>query len=254
MEKLNELAEQAKFVADWHGSDWSSALCQDKDGKQAHEIICESRGESVISTGSNSNEASWLCDYLELCSPENILAIAEAFRALEQQLSEITEQYVDRTTALSFATQSVEAAEAKLAELEKQEPVAWLVLNSSEGYVERNPDVVSFLEAAGLTKCKPLFTRPAPAAPVFGWLRVVSGQSFQIMEGPQRPPDRSGNGAGPWFAIYRQPPAPAADLAKLVPDELTWSYHDNITQGEVNSWNDCRAAILRNIEGAGRND
>ncbi|MEN4712096.1 hypothetical protein [Pantoea agglomerans] len=85
MEKLNELVEQAKFVADWHGSDWSSALCQGKDGKQAHEIICESRGEAVISTGSNSNEASWLCDYLELCSPTNILAIAEAFRALEQQ-------------------------------------------------------------------------------------------------------------------------------------------------------------------------
>ncbi len=45
-------------------------------------------------------------------------------------------------------------------------------------------------------------------------------------------------------------PAPAADLAGLVPDELTWSYHDNITQGEVNSWNACRAAILRNIEEA----
>lgn len=85
MEKLNELVDQAKFVADWHGSDWSSALCQNKDGKQAHEIICESRGEAVISTGSNSNEASWLCDYLELCSPANILAIAEAFRALEKQ-------------------------------------------------------------------------------------------------------------------------------------------------------------------------
>ncbi|WP_158784980.1 hypothetical protein [Pantoea sp. BAV 3049] len=43
------------------------------------------------------------------------------------------------------------------------EPVAWLVLNSSEGYVERNPDVVAFLEAAGLTKCKPLFAPPALA-------------------------------------------------------------------------------------------
>ncbi|WP_010246592.1 hypothetical protein [Pantoea agglomerans] len=85
MEKLNALVEQAKFVADWHGSDWSSALCQGKDGKQTHEIICESRGEAVISTGSNSNEASWLCDYLELCSPANILDIAEAFRALQKQ-------------------------------------------------------------------------------------------------------------------------------------------------------------------------
>jgi len=112
MEKLNELVEQAKFVADWYGSDWSSALCQGKDGKQAHEIICESRGEAVISTGSNSNEASWLCDYLELCSPANILAIVEAFRALEQQrdalaaenavmlilLTDISEQYQEVQT------------------------------------------------------------------------------------------------------------------------------------------------------------
>jgi hypothetical protein len=102
MEKLNELVEQAKFVADWHGSDWSSALCQDKDGKQAHEIICESRGEAVISTGSNSNEASWLCDYLELCSPANILAIAEAFQALEQQRDELAAENAILKSGIGF--------------------------------------------------------------------------------------------------------------------------------------------------------
>ncbi|WP_275269146.1 hypothetical protein [Pantoea ananatis] len=87
MIKLPELAEQAKFIADWHGADWSSALCQDKDGNQAHEIICESREESVISTGNNSNESSWLCDYLEMCSPENIIAIAKYVAELEQRLN-----------------------------------------------------------------------------------------------------------------------------------------------------------------------
>ncbi|UOV19263.1 hypothetical protein [Pantoea agglomerans] len=79
--------------------------------------------------------------------------------------------------------QRAEAAEAKLAGLEKQEPVAWLVLNSSEGYVERNPDVVSFLEAAGLTKCKPLFTRPAPAADLADLLsRVVDSGALTSPE------------------------------------------------------------------------
>jgi hypothetical protein len=87
MIKLPELAEQAKFIADWHGADWSSALCQDKDGNQGHEIICESREESVISTGSNSNESSWLCDYLEMCSPENIIAIDKYVAELEQRLN-----------------------------------------------------------------------------------------------------------------------------------------------------------------------
>lgn len=145
MEKLNELAEQAKFVADWHGSDWSSALCQDKDGKQAHEIICESRGEAVISTGSNSNEASWLCDYLELCSPENILAIAEAYRALAQR---------------------AEAAEAKLAELEKQEPVAYT--DAEEMETLRKGTFADMFTPCDAYKSDPqwipLFTRAAPAA------------------------------------------------------------------------------------------
>lgn len=56
------------------------------------------------------------------------------------------------------------------------------------------------------------------AVPVFGWMRVVSGCSFQIMEGEQRPADRSGNGAGPWFAVYRQPPAPP--VAESHPDKI----------------------------------
>lgn len=142
MEKLNELAEQAKFIADWHGRDWSSALCQKKDGKQAHEIICESRGESVISTGSNSNEASWLCDYLELCSPENILTIAAAFREQEQR---------------------AEAAEAKLAELAKQESqikVLWASFSSDHARTWQ----YSIETDLRLNPGDLLFTRPAPAA------------------------------------------------------------------------------------------
>jgi len=46
-------------------------------------------------------------------------------------------------------------------------------------------------------------------------------------------------------------PAPAADLAELVPDKLTAdgvvSMHDC---GVVEGWNDCCDAILRNIEEA----
>lgn len=88
MEKLNELVEQAKEMAVLHGPVWSSALCESGCDGQAikhHAIISDSKNDFVIDTGSDTNEASWLCDYLELCSPANILAIAEAFRALEQQ-------------------------------------------------------------------------------------------------------------------------------------------------------------------------
>lgn len=88
MEKLNELVEQAKEMAVLHGPVWSSALCESGCDGQAikhHAIISDSKNDFVIDTGSDTNEASWLCDYLELCSPANILAIAEAFRALEKQ-------------------------------------------------------------------------------------------------------------------------------------------------------------------------
>lgn len=48
----------------------------------------------------------------------------------------------------------------------------------------------------------------------FGFLRVVCGRSFQIMEGATRPPERSGENVGPWFAVYTTPPAAS------VPDGL----------------------------------
>ncbi|WP_397321979.1 hypothetical protein [Pantoea agglomerans] len=166
MEKLNELAEQAKFVADWHGSDWSSALCQDKDGKQAHEIICESRGEAVISTGSNSNEASWLCDYLELCSPENILAIAAAFRALGQE-KEAADRYAERlNTLLDDRDATLSRYEAKLAELEKQKPVGTVSI-AMDWNTHRNVATVNMRHDLVVSEMKDgdeLFTRPAPAA------------------------------------------------------------------------------------------
>ncbi|WP_446027832.1 hypothetical protein [Lelliottia amnigena] len=47
-----------------------------------------------------------------------------------------------------------------------------------------------------------------PVASPFGYLRVVSGRSFQIMEGSTRPPDRSGDCAGPWFPIWTSAPSP----------------------------------------------
>lgn len=196
MEKLNELVEQAKFVADWHGSDWSSALCQDKDGKQAHEIICESRGEAVISTGSNSNEASWLCDYLELCSPENILAIAEAFRALEQEVQKNLEG------ALAWQ-QRAEAAEAKLAEQAKQEESRWNTHDGIARPIGVDKDDLVYLRM----KCQEI-KLPYPAGMV-NWKH--DGGEFDVIA---------------WASVYSSPrPAPAADRVpegwKMVPVEPT---------------------------------
>lgn len=114
---------------------------------------------------------------------ETILAIAEAFRALEQR---------------------AEAAEAKLAEYEKQEP-AFLLNVDSRDSEQYQFDIRAKL-ADGIHE---LFTRPAPAV----------------------------------------------SLAELVPDEMTLeSYTGAVTESghfqAVKWWNNCRAAILRNIEEA----
>lgn len=136
-------------------------------------------------------EKKALKKFKEAATPEQLREVAKAFRSLEQR---------------------AEAAEAKLAELEKQEPVAWLVLNSNEGYVERNPDVVAFLEGSGLTKCKPLFTRPSPA----------------INLAEMVPEERS-------YAHY-------IDSSNFM------TMHEALRL--ATEWNACRAAILRNIEEA----
>lgn len=60
-----------------------------------------------------------------------------------------------------------------------------------------------------------LARRDAAARDPFGYLRVVSGLSFQIMEGAIRPPDRSGDSVGPWFPIWT-----TTQPAAIIPDGL----------------------------------
>lgn len=259
MEKLNELAEQAKFIADWHGSDWSSALCQKKDGKQAHEIICESRGEAVISTGSNSNEASWLCDYLELCSPENILTIAEAFRELECEVHELRrekqndnryQELLKLGTAVVYecdeAVRRAEAAEAKLAQREKLDEEAMHCATILEfiGSFESDDidgDLVDLrFEIDGEDTGSDVSITEYALRSAKAIRAIISGASISR-------------------------PAPAADLAELVPDEmprylideLEWrsekkdGLHCYHMENAQRSWDRFRAAILRNIEDKG---
>ncbi len=83
-----------------------------------------------------SNEIADFYDNSILVDNKTILAIAEAFRALEQR---------------------AEAAEAKLAELEKQDPRGFIDVGTPE-------DEINILTQNKILKTDiPLFTRPAPA-------------------------------------------------------------------------------------------
>ncbi|RTY58762.1 hypothetical protein EKL29_07985 [Pantoea sp. YU22] len=141
MEKLNELAELAQ------------AMMNAETRKEAFSI-----GE----------------EFTLAASTNAILAIAEAFRALEQR---------------------AEAAEAKLAEMQRQEPVAYRWEGKKSGSI-----CYDGIMPLGII-CQPLFIRPAPAI----------------------------------------------NLAELVPDaERIHNEFDDWREG----WNACRAAILRKIEEA----
>ncbi len=127
-----------------------------------------------------SNEIAAFYDNSILVDNKTILAIAEAFRALEQR---------------------AEAAEEKLAEYEKQEPAYY-----ATGFRLLTPSEIEQYDRLKLSRIglMKLFTRPAPAV----------------------------------------------SLAELVPEEWSERAYTDEERGYDSGWNDCRAAILRNIEEA----
>lgn len=132
---------------------------------------------------------------------ETILAIAEAFRELEQR---------------------AEAAEAKLAELEKQEPYAFCSKWTDMKTEGRHFSGSIFNNARG-DYTKPLFTRPAPAADLAELVPVITRlkRRYVCNEGSE-------------FEF----------IACVTPER------SSIGTGQV--WDDWRelSAILRNIKGA----
>lgn len=234
-------------------------------------------GRTIVQTSGGDVPAN-VCRYIQQADPETMLVIAEAFDQMKQRAEAAEAIVADVEEIIGLLAEREWAEHCTKTDIGKRLEEAITELHN-----EAAPDVVDNQKAVGKFVFEPmgerwhhikhgeaqhaepklpmvpLFTHPAapqPAPPVFGYMRVVSGQSFQIMEGTQRPPDRSGNGAGPWFAIYRQPPAPAIKLADLAPD-----FHVRpISTDQGPAWIECgadyprgrhfftRAAILRNIE------
>jgi hypothetical protein len=78
-----------------------------RDMRDLADRIVECQGEN-----SDGEEIIHLYDQSDTTfKAQNILLVLNAFEEERQRCAEITEQYVDRTTALSFATQRAEAAE-----------------------------------------------------------------------------------------------------------------------------------------------
>lgn len=189
MEKLNELVELAEKAThgEWTTDARGGVVAVDDQANNGF-VIC-----AVSGCDKTSNAA-----FIAAANPATILDIAEAFRDLEQR---------------------AEAAEAKLAELEKQKAVGVARMELTIGkeglryyqcFVDMRPDLV----VAELNTGMELFTCPAPAV----------------------------------------------NLAELVPDSIEPEQVPDILDPTANPdeyaccvgrdmWEACRAAILRNIEG-----
>jgi len=115
MEKLNELVELAKkatsgkWIAD-SGEGWDAIISQ-QDMVNGNFIVGE-----FIGPDSKANK-----DFVLAASPENILAIAEAFRALEQRAEAAEAKLETAVRAVDNLDAERNALRAKLEELEKQE-------------------------------------------------------------------------------------------------------------------------------------
>lgn len=99
---------------------------------------------------------------------KTILAIAEAFRELEQRASNLSDGWLK-------AISERDEARAKLAEMEKQEPVGYAVKSYAVKRFD-NGNFGSWLQSKGMAKGNadyyvvPLFERPAPSA---GWEGLI---------------------------------------------------------------------------------
>jgi len=56
-----------------------------------------------------------------------------------------------------------------------------------------------------------------PEQVITGWMRIKSRHEYQIKESADRPPNRSGGSAGPWYAIYKRPSDSAGNPADHLP-------------------------------------
>ena len=187
MEKLNELVELGKKAT---GGDWTTnsrnAVVAVDDQANSGFVICAASG-----CDKSSNAA-----FIAAANPETILAIAEAFRTLEQENIRLKQGCENNPLVHEMTDwrERAEAAEAKLAEMEKQEPRHFYREHNSYNGMKTDWTEVSAEQLKHLkeiidpetAEIIELFTRPALAvslAPVSNCLSffasvIKSGESW----------------------------------------------------------------------------
>lgn len=162
MQKLNDLVALAKKATpgEWV-SDKADGVCAQSD----------TMNDGVYIAFTDGPEFEFNRDFIAAANPTSILAIAEAFRALEQRAEAAEAEAVRNLMGAHAwekharrATAERDVLQAKLAELDRQEPYGWLIglpgLYPTFTLDYRN---VEQAIAAGGYEITPIYTRPAPA-------------------------------------------------------------------------------------------
>lgn len=170
MKELNDLVELAQMATagGWTTDIRGSVVAVDDQANSGF-IICSAGGCD------KSHNAA----FIAAANPAAILAIAEAFRALEQESQKnldgalawqqraeaVEEKLATAVRAVDNLDAERNALRAKLAELEKQEPAGWQYrFNDGDVTLDwKTVDSESECNASNLYERRKIFTRPAPA-------------------------------------------------------------------------------------------
>ncbi|MFV0607550.1 hypothetical protein [Klebsiella aerogenes] len=137
-------------------------------------------------------------------TPENILALVEALEKAQQLETQAAEMAIQISKRLAEAYKRVTELESRTVtvklppKIERNDADGWFMYNggrvgggAAEWYNKALDDVIS---------AQPTFVTVQLPEP-YAYLRENDGQ-IQISIGAERPSDRSGGYATPWFAIY----------------------------------------------------
>lgn len=124
-------------------------------------------------------------EFIALANPANILALVEALEKAQQHIARQEKIILNQDESLSIRRGELEKAQAQSSK--------WLeAYHKAVSIGARYEERIAELESRTVTVKLP---------EVYGYLRENDGQ-IQISIGAERPSDRSGGYATPWFAIY----------------------------------------------------
>ncbi|ENG5485746.1 TPA: hypothetical protein PXN82_000533 [Yersinia enterocolitica] len=84
-----------------YGGAWDSSLVEGVNGERYHAIT--NNNDVVVRADGDNRHSSWLCDYLELVSPVNMLKLIAQLESAQKELSAANEK-LSKPVVLSSST------------------------------------------------------------------------------------------------------------------------------------------------------